>query len=106
MMRLLLILGRSKAETPSGLYRKSWLLNEVVPGFDAEALRFSPSISKGAVALVPLHLRVALLAGLAFAATDAVGTIRRLRTRCRQFYVSRFDEIAAAAIGGGVDFSF
>jgi hypothetical protein len=34
-----------------------------------------------------------------------VGAIRRLRTRCRQFYVSRFDEIAAAAIGGGVDFS-
>ena len=44
----------------SELYRKSWLLNDVVSGFDAEALRVSPSISNGATAFVPLHLRVAL----------------------------------------------
>ena len=72
MMQLLLILSWRRAETSSELYRKSWLLNDLVPGFDAEALRVSPSISKGATAFVPLHLRVALLAGLASAAKGAV----------------------------------
>lgn len=83
MMRLLLILSWRRAETSSELYRKSWLLNDVVPGFDDEAPRVSPSISKGATAFVPLHLRVALLAGLATAAKDAVSTGRRSRSACR-----------------------
>ena len=105
MMQLLLILSWRRAETSSELYRKSWLLNDLVPGFDAEALRVSPSISKGATAFVPLHLRVALLAGLASAAKDAVGTVRRLRPACRPFYLRRFDELAAAALGESDDFS-
>lgn len=105
MMRLLLILSWRRAETSSELYRKSWLLNDLVPGFDAEALRVSPSISKGATAFVPLHLRVALLAGLASAAKGAVGTVRRLRPACRLFYLRRFDELAAAALGESDDFS-
>ena len=37
-----------RAEPSSKLYRKSWLLNDLIPGFDTEALRVSPSISKGA----------------------------------------------------------
>jgi TniQ len=105
MMRLLLILSWRRAETSSELYRKSWLLNEVVPGFDAEALRVKPSISKGATAFVPLHLRVALLAGLAAAARDTVGTVRHLRPACRPFYLRRFDELATAALGESEDFS-
>src|SRR5215467_13042614 len=48
MMRLLLILSWRRAEPSSKLYRKSWLLNDLIPGFDTEALRVSPSISKGA----------------------------------------------------------
>jgi hypothetical protein len=99
MMRLLLILSGRQAETSSGFYRKSWLRNEVVPGFNAEALRVKPSIGKGATAFVPLHLRVALLAGLAAAAKDVVGTLRYLRPACRPFYLRRFDELAAAARG-------
>ena len=105
MMRLLLILSWRRAETSSELYRKSWLLNDVVPGFDSEALRVSPSISKGATALVPLHLRVALLAGLASAAKEAVGMVRHLRPACRPFLLRRFDELAAAALGERHDFS-
>jgi len=105
MMRLLLILRHIHVDASSGLYRKSWLLNEIVPGFDAEALRVSPSIGKGATAFVPLHLRIALLAGLASAAKDAIGTVRRLRPACRLFYVRRFDELAAAALAETGDFS-
>ena len=105
MIRLLLILSWQRAETSSELYRKSWLLNEVVPGFDAEALRVKPSISKGATAFVPLHLRIALLAGLAAAAGDTVGTVRYLRPVCRPFYLRRFDELATAALGESEDFS-
>ncbi|MBB4200018.1 hypothetical protein GGD83_003845 [Rhodoblastus sphagnicola] len=101
----MLILRRLQLEASSGLYGKSWLLNEIVPGFDAEALRVTPAISKGATALAPLHLRVALLAGLATATKDAVGAIRRLRPRCRPFYLRRLDELAAAALGGDYDFS-
>ena len=105
MMRLLLILSWRRAEVPSELYRKSWLLNEVVPGFDTEALRNKPSISKGATAYVPIHLRIALLAGLAVAAKDSIGTLRYLRPACRPFYLKRFDELAAAALGDSADFS-
>ena len=78
-LRLLLILSWHRAEPSSKLYRKSWLLNDLIPGFDTEALRVSPSISKGATAFVPLHLRVGLLAGMATAAKEAVSTVRRLR---------------------------
>lgn len=35
------------------LYRKNWLLNEVMPGFDTEALRVKPSISRGATVAAP-----------------------------------------------------
>ena len=105
MMRLLLILSWRRAEMSPQLYRKSWLLNEVMPGFDTEALRVKPSISKGATAYVPLHLRIALLAGLAAAAKDAIGTVRYLRPACRPFYLRRFDELTAAARGDSADFS-
>jgi hypothetical protein len=83
MMRLLLILSWRRAEPSSKIYRKSWLLNDLIPGFDTEALRVSPSISKGATAFVPLHLRVGLLAGMATAAKEAVSTVRCLRPGCR-----------------------
>ena len=83
MMRLLLILSWRRADTSSEFYRKSWLLNDVVPGFDVEALRVTPTISKGATAFVPLHVRVALLARLASATNDAVGMVRYLRPACR-----------------------
>jgi hypothetical protein len=53
-----------------------------VPGFDAEVLRVSPSVSKGAAAFVPLHLRVALLAGLAATMSDPVGALRYLGPAC------------------------
>ena len=105
MMRLLLILSWRRAEPSSKLYRKSWLLNDLIPGFDTEALRVSPSISKGATAFVPLHLRVGLLAGMATAAKEAVSTVRRLRPACRPFFLRRFDELAAAALGERNDFS-
>jgi hypothetical protein len=105
MMRLLLILSCRHADATVEVYRKSWLLNEIVPGFDAEALRVSPSISKAATAVVPLHLRIALLAGLAIAARDVVGTLRHLRPACRPFYLRRFDELASAARGWPDDFS-
>ena len=104
-MRLLLILSWRRAEPSSKLYRKSWLLNDLISVFDTEALRVSPSISKGATAFVPLHLRVALLAGLASAAKNTVGMVRRLRPACRPFFVRRFDELAAAALGERNDFS-
>jgi hypothetical protein len=61
MMRLLLILSWRRAEPSSKLYRKSWLLNDLIPGFDTEALRVSPSISKGATAFVPLHCFICAL---------------------------------------------
>lgn len=64
-----------------------------------------PSISKGATAYVPLHLRIALLAGLAAAAKDTIGTLRYLRSACRPFYLKRFDELAASALGDSEDFS-
>lgn len=105
MMRLLLILSCRHADATVEGYRKSWLLNEIVPGFNAEALRVSPSISKGATAVVPLHLRIALLAGLAIAARDVVGTLRHLRPACRPFYLRRFDELASFARGWPDDFS-
>jgi hypothetical protein len=105
MMRLLLILSWRRAEMSPQRYRKSWLLNEVMPGFDTEALRVKPSISKGATAYVPLHLRIVLLAGLAAAAKDAIGTLRYLRPACRPFYLRRFDKLAAAALGDSADFS-
>jgi hypothetical protein len=105
MMRLLLTLSWRHAETPLESYRKSWLLNAVIPGFDAEALRLRPSISKGATAFVPLHLRVALLAGLAAVSNDALVTVRRLRLTCRVSYLKRFDELAMAALGESPDFS-
>jgi len=105
MMRLLLILNRpQKAQSTEG-YNKGWLLNDIVPGFDAEALRVAPSISKGANAMVPLYLRIALLAGLAFAAKNAVDTIQRLRPFCRPVYRKRFDELAYAALGVPLEFS-
>ena len=68
MMRLLLILSWRRTEVSSEVYHKSWLLNEIVPEFDTEALRVKPTISKGATAYVPIHLRIALLAGLAASA--------------------------------------
>jgi hypothetical protein len=105
MMRLLLILSWRNEGAPAEGYHKSWLLNDIIPGFDAEALRVSPSISKGVTAVVPLDLRVALLAGLAIAATDAVGTIQRLRPVCRPFYQKRFDGLACAALGWPFEFS-
>jgi hypothetical protein len=82
MMRLLLILSWRRADATSELYSKSWLLNDVMPGFDSEALRISPSISKGSTAYVPLHLRIALLAGLAASAADTIGMLRYLRPAC------------------------
>lgn len=105
MMRLLLILSWRRADAASERYSKSWLLNDVMPGFDSEALRISPSISKGATAYVPLHLRIALLAGLAAAAADTIGMLRYLRPACRPFYLRRFDELASAALGDSEDFS-
>lgn len=105
MMRLLLILSWRHEGPPAEGYRKSWLLNDIVPGFDAEALRVTPSISKGATAVVPLHLRVALLAGLATVANDATDTLKRLRPACRPFYRRRFDELAHAAVGWPSEFS-
>jgi hypothetical protein len=105
MMRLLLILSWRRPEAASERYRKSWLLNEIVHSFDTEALRIKPSISKGATAYVPLHLRIALLAGVAAAAKDTIGTLRYLRPACRPFYLKRFDELAAAALGDSQDFS-
>jgi hypothetical protein len=75
-----------------------------VPGFDTEALRIKPSISKGATAYVSLHLRIALMAGLAAAAKDTIGTLRYLLPACRPFYLKHFDE-TAAALGDGEDFS-
>jgi hypothetical protein len=68
----------------SELYRKSWLLNEIVPDFVAEALRVKPSISKGATAYVPLHLRIALLAASRLP-LYTIGTLRYLRPACRPF---------------------
>lgn len=105
MMRLLLILNRPQTTQPPEGYNKSWLLNEIVPGFDAEALRIAPSISKGANAMVPLYLRIALLAGLAVAAKNAADTIQRLRPFCRPVYRKRFDELAYAALGMPLEFS-
>ncbi|MBG0807977.1 hypothetical protein IY145_00865 [Methylosinus sp. H3A] len=105
MMRLLLILGWRRTEVSSEVYRKSWLLNEIVPEFDTEALRVKPTISKGATAYVPVHLRIALLAGLAAAAKDTIGMLRDLRPACRPFYLRRFDELAAEALGDSEDFS-
>ena len=100
MMRLLLILSWRREQITEDGYRKGWLLNEIVPGFDAEALRIKPSISKGATALVPLHLRVALLTGLAIAAKEVAETLHTLRPVCRPFfYQKRFDELATTAIG-------
>jgi hypothetical protein len=99
MMRLLLFLSWPQIEASGNRYRKSWLLNDFVSGFDAEALRVSPSISKGATALVPLHLRVALLAGLARVADNPASALRSLRPACRLSHLKRFDELAAAALG-------
>jgi len=101
----MLILNRpQKAQSTEG-YDKGWLLNDIVPGFDAEALRVAPSISKGASAIVPLHLRVALLSGLAIAAKNAVNTTQRLRPFCRPVYRKRFDELAYAALGAPLESS-
>jgi hypothetical protein len=72
------------ARAPVEGYRKSWLI-EIVPGFDDEALRVTPMISKGANAIIPLHLRVALLAGLAMVANDAAATLKALRPNCGPF---------------------
>ena len=105
MMRLLLILNRPQKAQRAERYNKSWFLNDIVPGFDAETLRIAPSISKGASAMVPLHLRVALLAGLAIAAKNSVDTIQRLRPFCRPVYRKRFDELAYAALGMPLEFS-
>ena len=99
VMRLLLILSWYRPDEPLEGYRKGWLLNELVPGFDTEALRVNPSISKGATAWIPLRLRVALVAGLAVAADDPIGTLTHLRPACRLFYRRRFDELALAALG-------
>jgi hypothetical protein len=104
-MRLMLILSRRRPDQLLEGYRKGWLLNELVPGFDAEAVRVNPSISKGATAWIPLRLRVALLAGLALASDDPIGATTRLRPTCRLFYRSRFDELAIAALGGPLKFS-
>jgi hypothetical protein len=105
MMRLLLILSWPNAGAPGDGYRKSWLLNEIVPGFDDEALRVTPTVSKGATAVVPLHLRVALLAGLATVADNARAALEQLRPGCRPFYLRRFDELANAALGWPYEFS-
>jgi len=50
-------------------------------------------------------LRVGLLAGMATAAKEAVSTVRRLRPACRPFFLRRFDELVAAALGERNDFS-
>jgi hypothetical protein len=105
MMRLLLILSRRQEAPPAEGYSKSWLLSDIVPEFDAEALRITPSISKGANAVVPLHVRIALLTGLAISTKDTVGMIRRLRPFCRPVYQRRFDELAFAALGVPLEFS-
>ena len=99
IMRLLLFLGWPRIETPSSRYRKTWLLDGIVSGFDAEALRVTPSISKGATALVPLHLRVALLAGLVRVADNPAGALLSLRAACRLPQLKSFDELAAIALG-------
>ena len=101
----MLILNRPQKAQRAERYNKSWFLSDIVPGFDAEALRVAPSISKGASAMVPLHLRVALLAGLAIAAKNAANTIQRLRPFCRPVYRKRFDELAYAALGAPLEFS-
>ena len=36
---------------------------------------------------------------------DEVSTVRRLRPACRPFFLRRFDELAAAALGERNDFS-
>lgn len=105
MMRLLLTLGRPGSDASGGRYRNSWLVNEVVPGFDEEALRVSPTISKGASAVVPLHLRVALLAALSIVAKDSKSALARLGPLCRPFYRRRFEDLAVAAVGRPLEFS-
>ncbi|MBG0804204.1 hypothetical protein IYW41_01030 [Methylocystis sp. H15] len=55
--------------------------------------------------MVPLYLRIALLAGLAVAAKNAADTIQRLRPFCRPVYRKRFDELAYAALGMPLEFS-
>jgi hypothetical protein len=42
---------------------------------------------------------------MATAAKEAVSTVRRLRPACRPFFLRRFDELAAAALGERNDFS-
>ena len=105
IMRLLLILSWHRAEPSSKLYRKSWLLNDLIPGFDTEALRVSPSISKAR------PLSCGFICALGFSLVwplpqkKVVSTVRRLRPACRPFFLRRFDELAAAALGERNDFS-
>jgi hypothetical protein len=42
---------------------------------------------------------------MATAAKEAVSTVRRLRPACPAFFLRRFDELAAAALGERNDFS-
>lgn len=60
---------------------------------------------RGATAALPLHLRIALPAGLAIAARDAAGALRALCLACRPFYLRRFDELASIALDWPGDFS-
>jgi TniQ len=96
LMRLLLLPSWYRPEQPFAGFYSGWLLNELVPGFDARARLIKRRVNQGAIGSIPPDLRVALLAGIALVAADPTAVIDHLRPACRLFYQRRFEELAAA----------
>jgi hypothetical protein len=99
VMRLLLLPRGYRPGQPFAGFFSSWLLNELVSGFDVATRPTKRRVNQGAIGSVPPQLRVAPLAGIALVAADPVATVDHLRPACRPIYKARFDELAAKAKG-------
>jgi hypothetical protein len=83
IMRLLLLPRWPEPNEMWDAYRRTWLLNVLVPGFDDMVHRFGAKAAMSRKPFLPIALRVPLLAGVAIAMRDPAQTISRLRACTR-----------------------
>ena len=95
IMRLLLLPRWPEPNEMWDAYRRTWLLNVLVPGFDDMVHRLGAKAAMSRKPFLPIALPVPLLAGVAIAMRDRVRTISRLRACTRSHGNQRFTEIEA-----------
>jgi hypothetical protein len=97
LIELLLMRTWRHEETNAPSYKPGWLLDALVPGFDEAARLVKRHVNRKAVSVLPIHLRPALLAGIAITSNDFFNTAAHMRTRLPPPHRAKFDELSELA---------